>query len=282
MDRGGQGAGGRLSGSHAGQLFSSGSPRDMPPSVVYRVFYLYECPPKPNPPSSYCPDPLGLRAQVDGLVALWGFAYQAEGPREHMGRGAPQAAGHQGCLKVAAGDRWYPEASSVLSGSLCTTGDPSLPSVHRFDDPVLPSQCLVVRSCRCSRVTFGSRCWPGGRPRRRPKHIWLDCSKVVLRSAVEVSLVPGGPLGENSDLLHPIDAFDPLGQAEDTEHGMKDPSHLPPLCSSWDPRLLARPNWQRPWQQSVLDQRMRCFTWIFGVHGEAHYIEAHWVATRLC
>ena len=32
----------RLSGSHAGQLFSSGSPRDMPPFVVYRVFYLYE------------------------------------------------------------------------------------------------------------------------------------------------------------------------------------------------------------------------------------------------
>ena len=32
----------RLSGSHAGQLFSSGSPWDMPPFVVYRVFYLYE------------------------------------------------------------------------------------------------------------------------------------------------------------------------------------------------------------------------------------------------
>ena len=33
---------GRLSGSHAGQLFSSGSPRDMPLFVVYRVFYIYE------------------------------------------------------------------------------------------------------------------------------------------------------------------------------------------------------------------------------------------------
>ena len=32
----------RLSGSHAGQLFSSGSLWDMPPFVVYRVFYLYE------------------------------------------------------------------------------------------------------------------------------------------------------------------------------------------------------------------------------------------------
>ena len=33
---------GRLSGSHAGQLFSSGFLWDMPPYVVYRVFYLYE------------------------------------------------------------------------------------------------------------------------------------------------------------------------------------------------------------------------------------------------
>ena len=32
----------RLSGSHAGQLFSSGFLWDMPPYVVYRVFYLYE------------------------------------------------------------------------------------------------------------------------------------------------------------------------------------------------------------------------------------------------
>ena len=31
----------RLCGSHAGKLFSCGSPRDMPPFVVYRVFYLY-------------------------------------------------------------------------------------------------------------------------------------------------------------------------------------------------------------------------------------------------
>ena len=43
----GEGGGGgcsgiRLSGSHAGQLFSSGFPWDMPPYVVYRVFYLYE------------------------------------------------------------------------------------------------------------------------------------------------------------------------------------------------------------------------------------------------
>ena len=36
------GGAGRLSGSHAGQLFSSRSPRDMPPFVVYGIFYLYE------------------------------------------------------------------------------------------------------------------------------------------------------------------------------------------------------------------------------------------------
>ena len=32
-------------------------PWDMPPYVVYRVFYPYECPPKPYPPSTYCSDP---------------------------------------------------------------------------------------------------------------------------------------------------------------------------------------------------------------------------------
>ena len=61
----------RLSGSHAAQLFSFGSPRDMPPFVVYRVFTFMSAHPNPTRlvPIS---DPLGLRAHADGLTALWG------------------------------------------------------------------------------------------------------------------------------------------------------------------------------------------------------------------